>query len=177
MADVGNALKESEERYRFLAENIPVQVWTALPNGMLDYVTEQTARHFGLTADRLLDEGWQNVLHPEDVPLAVEKWTHSLTTGEPYAIEFRLKLANGRYAAHLARAVAQRDAEGKIVRWFGTNTDITEQREEQRRTQALLDEVASQAVESARAIATLQRQKQEADARVAELEARLRSQR
>ena len=175
MEDVRDALKESEERYRFLAENVPVQIWTARPDGMLDYVTEQTARHFGLTADRLLDEGWQNVLHPEDVPLAIEKWTHSLKTGEPYAIEFRLKLANGVYAAHLARAVAQRNAEGKIVRWFGTNTDITEQREEQRRTQALLDEVAAQAIESAQAFAALQEEKLKADARVAELEARLRA--
>lgn len=157
------ALRDTEERYKFLAENIPVQIWTALPDGRLDYVTEQTARSFGLTADRLLDEGWQNVLHPDDLPVAVEKWTHALRTGETYEVEFRLKLADGSYAWHLARAVAQRGSGGEIVRWFGTNTNIEEQRESQRRMKALFDEVALQA--------------REAEERIRALEAELRARR
>lgn len=168
-----DALRESEERYRFLAETIPVQIWTALPDGRLDYVTEQTAAHFGLTPERLLNEGWQNVLHPDDLPLAVSRWTHALMTGETYEVEFRLRLRDGSYACHLARAVPQRNRAGAIVRWFGTNTDIEEQREEQRRTAALLAEVARQARESEALIASLRRAKAEAEARVAELTARL----
>jgi PAS domain S-box-containing protein len=167
------ALHESEGRYRFLAENIPVQIWTALPDGRLDYVTEQTARHFGFSAERLLDEGWQSVVHPEDLSLAIARWTHSLKTGAVYEVEFRLKLADGSYAHHLARAVAQRAPSGQIVRWFGTNTNIDEQREEQRRTQALLEEVARTAHETERALAALQRAKDAAEARIVLLEAAL----
>ena len=136
------ALRRSEARYRFLAETIPVQIWTARPDGKLDYVTEQTARHLGLSAERLLQDGWQNVLHPDDLPRAIERWTHALTTGTTYEVELRLKLADGTYAWHLGRGVAQLEA-GKPVAWFGTNTNIEEQREHHRRTEALLAEVAA----------------------------------
>lgn len=167
------ALQEREERYAFLAENIPVQIWTALPDGRLDYVTEQTARTFGLDAKRLLEDGWQNVLHPEDLPRAIEKWTEALRTGNPYEVEFRLKLQDGSYAMHLARAVAQKSATGEIVRWFGTNTNIEQQREEQRRTRALLEEVARQLDETEKALSVLQRANVEAQARIVALEREL----
>ena len=172
-SDIRAALRESEQRYRFLAETIPVQIWTSAPNGQLDYVTEQTARSFGLTAADLLRDGWQNVVHPDDLPLAIERWTHALTTGEPYAVEFRLKLASGQYAWHLAQAVPQRSDDGTIRRWFGTNTNIEGPREERRRVQALLDEVAQQASESVVAIAELRRLNAQAVSRIAELEAQL----
>ncbi len=170
-----DALRESEARYRFLAETIPVQIWTALPDGRLDYVTEQTARRFGLTPERLLDEGWQNVVHPDDLPRAAERWAHALATGETYEVEFRLRLFDGTYAHHLARAVPQRGSGGAIVRWFGTNTNIEDQHEQQRRTVALLDEVAEQARQSEAALLALRRAKEASDARVAELEAALAS--
>jgi PAS domain S-box-containing protein len=166
------ALSESEERYRFLAENIPVQVWTARPDGMLDYVTHQTADYFGLTPERLLAEGWQNVVHPDDLGLAVERWVHALGTGCVYEVEFRLRMPDGSYAWHLARAVPQRNARGELVRWFGTNTNIEEQREQRRRTQALVEEVAEQMRVSEEAFRALQRRTDAADARIAELEAR-----
>lgn len=127
------ALERSEARYRFLCETIPVQVWTARPDGKLDYVTEQTARHFGLSPERLLRDGWQNVVHPDDLARAVERWTNALATGTTYEVEFRLRLADGTYAWHLARAVPQIEG-GRPVAWFGTNTNIEEQREQHRRT-------------------------------------------
>ncbi len=142
--DFSAALRESEEGYRFLAETVPVQIWTALPDGHLDYVTEQTASRLGRTAQQLLAEGWQNVVHPEDLESAIERWTHALATGQTYEVEFRLKLASGEYAWHLARAVPQRNAAGGVVRWFGTNTNIDEQRDQQRQTQLLLEQVAQQ---------------------------------
>ncbi len=134
------ALEESERKYRFLAETIPVHVWTALPDGRLDYVSLQTARSFGLEPEQLLADGWQAVLHPADLPLAVERWTQALTTGSTYEVEFRLKTRDGEYAWHLARAVPERDEAGRIVRWFGTNTNIEEQRAHQRHVEALLAE-------------------------------------
>jgi len=121
-------LRASEARYRFLAEAIPVQIWTAQPNGALDYVTQRVADYFGTTTERVLGEGWQNVIHPDDLPTVVERWTHSLTTGEPYQVEFRLRRADGEYRWYLGRALPQLDAEGKVVQWFGTNTDIDDQK-------------------------------------------------
>lgn len=171
----GSAARESDDRFRFLAENVPVQIWTALPDGRLDYVTEATAAHFGVTVERLLNEGWQAVVHPEDLPLAVERWTTALRTGEPCEIEFRLRRSDGRYAYHLGRALPQRNAAGEIVRWFGTNTDIEAQREEQRRIRTLLEEVAKQARESEAALVALRNARDDAERRIAELQAELRA--
>jgi PAS domain S-box-containing protein len=129
------ALRASEARYRFLAEAIPVQIWTATPDGALDYVTQRVADYFGMTTDRVLGEGWQHVIHPDDLPVAVERWTHALQTGEPYEVEFRLRGADGSYRWHIARALPQLDGSGKVVHWFGTNTDIEEQKRLQRQVE------------------------------------------
>jgi len=126
------ALRASEARYRFLAEAIPVQIWTATPDGALDYVTQRVADYFGVTTDEVLGAGWQHVIHPDDLPQAVEHWNHSLSTGEPYEVEFRLRGADGQYRWHIARALPQVDGSGKVVHWFGTNTDIEEQKRLQR---------------------------------------------
>lgn len=123
------ALRASENRYRFLAEAIPVQIWTATPDGRLDYVTQRVADYFGVTRERVLGEGWQAFIHPDDLPLAVERWMHALQSGEPYEVEFRLRGADGRYRWHIARALPQRDDAGQVVHWFGTNTDIDELKE------------------------------------------------
>ena len=122
------ALKASEARYRFLAEAIPVQIWTALPNGSLDYVTERVSAYFGLSSDQILAEGWKNIVHAEDLPGVAERWMRSLSTGEPYEVEFRLRGADGAFRWHLARALAQVDEQGAIVKWFGTNTLIEHQK-------------------------------------------------
>jgi PAS domain S-box-containing protein len=122
------ALRESEARYRFLAEAIPVLVWTALPDGQLDYVTERTGRYFGLSPETLLRDGWKNVVHPDDLPEVASRWAHSLQTGEPYKVEFRLRGADGEYRWHVGNALAQLDDEGRVVHWFGTNTDISDQK-------------------------------------------------
>lgn len=155
---------------RLLTETIPVQVWTALPDGNLDFVTEQTARAFGVTAETLLREGWKDVVHPDDLATAGAAWMHSLSTGEPYEVQFRVRLHDGRYAWHLVRAVPERDASGAIVRWFGTNTDIEGQREMQRRVQALLDEMTAQAREYESSLRSLKDELAEARATIASLQ-------
>ena len=156
-----------------LLEIIPVQVWTARPDGMLDFVSARAAADFGIAATKLVDEGWLGVLHPDDVAPTVDRWTHSLATGEPYMVEFRLRRAHGEFEWYLARAEAQRDAEGRITRWVGSNMNIHEQKELQRRTQALLDQVAEQARETQAALLQLQSARQTAEGRVQELEAAL----
>ena len=123
------ALRVSEARYRFLAEAIPVQIWTARPDGTLDYVSQRVGDYFGMTTERVLGDGWQGVIHPDDLPQVIARWTHSLTTATSYQVEFRLRGADGTYRWYLGRALPQLDEQGKVVQWFGTNTDIEDQKQ------------------------------------------------
>ena len=139
---------ERETRYRFLANSIPVQVWTAKPDGLLEYVSDRTAALLGRTPEEIVGEGWLGVLHPDDVAPTIERWTKSLQSGEPYEVEFRLWDANRKtYRWHLGRARAQRDENGQIIRWFGTNTDI----EDSKRSQEELRRLTEEALEANRA--------------------------
>jgi PAS domain S-box-containing protein len=122
-------LRSLEERYRVLAEVIPVQVWTSLPNGELDYVSRRTAEYFALHPDDLLGQGWTSVLHPDDLDVTRQKWLSALQSGTPYEVEFRLRNGHdGSYRWHVGRALPLRDSSGQIIRWFGTNTDIQHQK-------------------------------------------------
>jgi diguanylate cyclase (GGDEF)-like protein/PAS domain S-box-containing protein len=122
------ALRESEQLYRFLGEGILHQVWTARPDGNLDYVNERTLQYFGRSMEEVLGEGWLNYIHQDDVRNCIENWAKSLESGEYFEVEFRLKKADGTYRWHLARATAGRDKDDKIIKWFGTSTDIEEQK-------------------------------------------------
>ncbi|HEY0385061.1 MAG TPA: PAS domain-containing protein, partial [Pyrinomonadaceae bacterium] len=120
---------ESEQRYRLLIEAIPQQVWTAQPDGVLDYVNDRVLEYFEQTMEEMLGWGWTDALHPDDVEPCMARWSASLETGEPYRIEFRLKrAADSSYRWHLGQAMPIRDREGRIINWFGTNTDIEEQK-------------------------------------------------
>ena len=141
-------VQERETRYRFLANAIPVQVWTATPDGRLDYVSDITAEYFGRTPAQMIGEGWFGVLHPDDVAGTLARWQQSLATGEPYEVEFRLwSAAHQAYRWHLARATAQRDERGAIIRWFGTNTEI----EERKRAESELKRLTAEALDANRA--------------------------
>lgn len=129
-------LRVSEARFRSMAEAIPVQVWTARPDGNLDYVTNRVARSFGRPQHELLGAGWVQVVHPDDLEHAAARWKHSIETGDPYEVEFRVySAADGEYRWHLVRANALCDEDGRVVKWFGCNTDV----EEHRRALAALD--------------------------------------
>jgi len=141
-------VQASEARYRFLADAIPVQVWTATPDGALDHVSDLTAKYFGQTPAQLIGEGWLAVLHPDDVAATTGRWEQSLGSGAPYEAEYRLwSAAHASYRWHLARATAQRDDHGAIIRWFGTNTEI----EEQKRAERELQRLTMEALEANRA--------------------------
>ncbi len=119
----------SRQHYRFMTEAIPQQVWTAQPDGALDYFNQRVLDYFGRTMEEMIGSGWQGVIHEEDLTACLERWQRSLETGETYEVEFRLKRADGVYRWHLGRALPLRDDDGKIARWFGTNTDITERKQ------------------------------------------------
>jgi PAS domain S-box-containing protein len=128
--EVRAAAEANEQRYRFLAESIPQQVWTAQPDGALDYVNQQTVEYFSRTGSEIVGDSWQQVIHPDDLEACLARWQRSLATGEVYEVEFRLKRgSDGDYRWHLGRALPMRDAaSGRIIRWFGTNTDIDDQK-------------------------------------------------
>lgn len=126
--DLEAAQRTSEEEHRFVTESVPVQVWTSRPDGQLDHVNRQVTEYFGKTREEILGEGWLGVIHPADVATVVDRWTASLASGTPYEVEFRLRRADGEYRWHLGRAQPMRDQGGAVVRWFGTNTDIDDQR-------------------------------------------------
>ena len=119
------ALQQSEQQIRQLADALPQIVWTATPDGHRDYHNRRWYDYTGMSQEQCRELGWRPVLHPDDLQHCVERWTHAVTTGEPYEIEYRFRRASdGSYRWHLGRAVPVRDAAGRIVRWFGTATDI-----------------------------------------------------
>jgi PAS domain S-box-containing protein len=125
-----NELRNSEQWFRTLAESIPQHVWTARPDGAIDYVNGRALEYFGRKPEGLLEWNWQSFVYPEDLPACLEKWEKALQTGESYEIEFRLKRAcDESYRWHIGRAEPLRNGLGEIVGWFGANTDITERKE------------------------------------------------
>jgi PAS domain S-box-containing protein len=135
------ALQESEARFRMMAETIPVQVWTARPDGMLDFVTQRTAAYFGVPAQSLLGEGWAALVHPDDVERAASHWKQALETGEAYEVEFRVRDATGEFRWQLVRADPMRAPDGQVVQWFGCTADI----EQQKRLESALDDALAEA--------------------------------
>jgi PAS domain S-box-containing protein len=120
-------LNESGERFRFLLNAIPQQVWTATPDGLLDYVNQVVSDDFGRSGTIVVGQGWQEFIHPDDLTLALDRWTRALQNNSEYLTEFRLQFADGNYYWHLARALPL-ITEGKAVLWIGTNTNIHEQK-------------------------------------------------
>lgn len=116
--------EQSELHYRTLAATLPQQVWTATPDGALNFVNQRAVEYFGRPAEDIIGAGWYAVVHPDDLPGIVERWTRSLTTGEGYEVEFRLRRHDAQYRWHLGRATPARDSSGEVAQWLGTNTDI-----------------------------------------------------
>ena len=113
-----------------LANVVPQIVWTANPDGWLDYYNVHWVAYTGMSIEQTQGWGWGPVLHPDDLQRCVEVWKRSLETGKPYEIEYRFRRASdGSYRWHLGRALPVRDAEGKILKWFGTCTDIQDQKD------------------------------------------------
>jgi PAS domain S-box-containing protein len=122
------ALAQSDLRFRTLADTMPQMVWSTRPDGYHDYYNARWYEFTGVPAGTTDGEGWNDVFHPDDQARAWTVWRHSLSTGDPYQIEYRLKHFDGTYRWVLGRALPIRDEAGAITRWFGTCTDIHEQK-------------------------------------------------
>ncbi len=122
------ALRQSEAQFRTLAEAMLNHVWTARPDGGLDWFNERVYEYSGAAAGDMDGTGWTRIVHPDDLPGAAARWAAALASGHPYEAEFRLRRADGVYRWHIARAVGLRADNGAIARWIGTNTDIDDQK-------------------------------------------------
>ncbi|MDB6134405.1 MAG: domain S-box [Verrucomicrobiales bacterium] len=124
------AAEDAADRFRLLGEVVSLQVWTAaVPDGAIDYVNQECLDYFGVgrAIEVLGVNGWSRFVHPDDLPLAAERWRHCMATGERYSVEIRIRRASdGEYRWHLTRAAPMRGKNSEIVKWFGTNTAIHE---------------------------------------------------
>ena len=122
-------LKTSEENWRVLAETVPQLVWTTSRDGLVEYFNQRWYRYTGSSPKRALGHAWSQFLHPDEYQHTLTVWHHALASGEPYEMEYRLKEGQtGAYHWFLARGMPVRDDTGQIVQWFGTCTDIDEQK-------------------------------------------------
>lgn len=119
---------EVEAEFESVAEAMPNHVWTAKPNGDLDWFNSGVYAYSGLSHDDLAGSAWTQIVHADDLPEAARKWQAALQAGELYEAQFRIRAADGSYRWHLVRAVPLRDGKGAVQRWIGTNTDIDEQK-------------------------------------------------
>ncbi len=124
---VNNALRESEQRLRFVMDSMPQKIFTATPNGDVDYFNPIWTEFTGLTFEQIRDWGWTQFIHPDDLDENVRVWRHSIATGEPFQFEHRFRRADGEYRWHLSRALPMRDAAGRVLMWIGSNTEVHEQ--------------------------------------------------
>ena len=116
-------IRESENRFKFLLNSIPQQVWTATHDGALNYLNERACSDFGYQNEEIIGHGWQKFIHADDLPGALTNWADALKNGKEYLVEFRLLFNDGTYRWHLARALPLIE-NGSITLWIGTNTDI-----------------------------------------------------
>ena len=122
------AVRESEARFKMFAQAMPNQIWSATPDGLLDWFNDRVFSYSGLGFEDLGGDKWAQMVHADDIGPAAAMWNKALEAGKQYQAEFRLRRADGLWRWHLARALPIKDEAGVITRWIGTNTDIDDQK-------------------------------------------------
>ena len=121
-----DALRESEERFQAMANGIPQLTWVAEADGFVYWYNQRWYEFTGTTLQQMQGWGWQSVHHPDFLPKVLARWTSAIAQGEPFEMEFPLRGTDGLFRAFLTRMMPLKDSAGRVVRWFGTNTDISE---------------------------------------------------
>lgn len=122
-------IRDSELMFRNMATMLPAVIWTATPDGQLNFISRQWESYYGNPIRESLGNGWAEFVHPDDKPDAARVWQISLETGTEYETEFRVLHKSGTYRWVLVRALPIKDNNGNIVRWYGSNTDIQEKKQ------------------------------------------------
>ena len=121
-------IEESHKEFQFVTDFMPQLIWVTKPDGYHYYFNKRWYDYTGLTHGKTEGEGWNAAFHPDDQERAWKEWQHSLATGEAYEIEYRCRRFDGEYRWFLGRALPQKDEKGTILKWFGTSTDIHDQK-------------------------------------------------
>jgi PAS domain S-box-containing protein len=133
--DISARLKADEARLRtqqellFVMDSMPQKIWTAAPDGRIEYLNPQWMEFTGLSGDEVRDWTQNDLIHPEDLPHTLAAWTHGFGTGTPIQVEHRFRQADGEYRWHISRCLPMRDADQSIVEWVGSSTDIHTQKQ------------------------------------------------
>jgi PAS domain S-box-containing protein len=144
VAAVNEELRRLRDELRLVVDTIPQQIWSGPPDGSLDYCNERWRSYMGLSHEELQGDGWQKMLHPQDRERVLRAWRESISYGTLYEQEERHRGVDGSYRWFLARGVPLRDATGRIVRWYGSNTDVEDRRraeDELRRQKEILQKI------------------------------------
>ena len=168
------ALRENEQRYRFLADSMPQIVWTSRPDGASDYLNQRWYEYTGTSRQETVGAGTvgegtatserRPVMHPDDQPLRDAAWAKALGSGQPYVQEYRLRRADGEYRWHLGRAVPLRDDGGEIIMWAGTGTDIDYYKRAEESLRKAQNELERRVEERTAALSVANRTLQESEA-------------
>lgn len=121
---VESTMRESERRYRNLAEAMPMIVWTTTPTGTIDYYNRRFQEYTGMTLEEAQNPELPAIIAPEDSEALARAWQKALTTGESMEVEYRIRRRDGAYRWFLSHAHAVRDEQGQVIQWIGTSTDI-----------------------------------------------------
>ncbi len=136
------ALAASESKFGVLTDAMPHMVWSTRPDGYHDYYNAQWYEFTGVPVGSTDGDHWAGMFHPDDQPDTWRRWRHSLETGEPYEVEYRLRHNSGEYRWTLGRALPVRDEQGNIIRWIGTCTDIDEAKRNAQQNELLSQELS-----------------------------------
>ncbi|WP_277667588.1 PAS domain S-box protein [Novosphingobium lindaniclasticum] len=137
------ASADGQAFFRTFAKTLPNHIWTAKPDGSIEWVDDKILAFSGQRAAQLIGSGWTAMVHPDDALLASKGWQSALLAGETFEYELRARRHDGEYRWFLVRAVPAFDGQGNIVRWVGTNTDIHEHKRNQAETTADRDRMWS----------------------------------
>jgi len=152
--------RERELYFQTMAEAVPEIIFTADPYGMDDYFNQRCFDYTGMTFEQCRGTGWTKFVHPDDLSLCLEKWENARKVGKPYELEYRLRAKDGSYRWFLCRGNPVRNSEGQIVKWFGSCTDIENQKQNQ---QVLEEQILERTMQLADSNTRLQKEMLEKD--------------
>ncbi len=138
-------VRQAEDRIRLIIDTIPIMAWSVRPDGIVDFLNQRWMDYTGLSLEQYVKDP-TGPIHAEDIPNVIEKWLEIMAGGGPYEEEMRLRRADGEYRWFLVRTVPLLDEQGRIVKWYGTSTDI----EDHRRAEEKLKRRESQLAEAQR---------------------------
>jgi len=131
-SDTGQRQMSLESRLRLVIDSIPEQVWSALPDGSVDFLNQRWQEYTGFSLEEGLGLGARLTIHPEDLPSVLEEWKKSVASGGVFEREARVRRANGQYRWFFMRGVPLRDHSGNIIKWYGTSVDIEDRKQAER---------------------------------------------